>query len=213
MKTMAQHLSGEALTVTGEPNSTYFENEIVKESQVIHPLESPRRKTGGLAIMTGNLATGGSVLRVSGVPSSMMQFRGKAKVFTEEFDAIKYLNGKEIKDPTVLVVKNQGLIGGPCIKGLLPLAGEIVGRNLEERVALTTDARLSGGAIGLSFGLVSPESALGGGLALVKDNDFIRFDVPNRSMQLEMTDDEFDCRKKALPPYVPKTTSAALEKA
>ena len=211
MKVMEKHLSGDPITVTGEPIRTYFENATVSDSRVIHPLESPWKAASGLAIMRGNLATGGSVLRVSGVLPSMMQFRGKAKVFTLEPEAIQYIHENEIVEPTVMVVPNQGLVGGPGIKTLLPLTGEIVGRGLEDRVAVVTDGRLSGGARGLCIALVSPESALGGGIALVRDDDVITIDVAGRRVDLEISDDEFNRRRKSLTSYKMDTNSPLLE--
>jgi dihydroxy-acid dehydratase len=210
MNVLSEMLSGDAMTVTGNPIRTYYEAASVKNPQVIHSLETPWKKESGLAVLKGNIATGGSVLRVSGVLPGMTEFRGKAKVFTSESDAIAYVRKETIEEPTVLVVQNQGLIGAPGIHTLLPLSGEIVGRGVEDKVAVISDGRFSGGARGFCIGLVTPEAALGGEIALVKDGDFIDIDVHNRRVHLETTDAELKERKKEWKTFEPKLNSPFL---
>jgi dihydroxy-acid dehydratase len=182
----------------------------VKNNQVIHSLEAPWKKESGLAVLKGNIATGGSLLRVSGVLPGMLTFRGKARVFTSESDAIHHVRNEDTQEPTVLVVKNQGLIGAPGIHTLLPLSGEIVGRGIEDRVAVITDGRFSGGARGLCIGLVTPEAAQGGTLALVKDGDFIDVDIENRHIHLDTSDAELERRKGEWKPHEPEIQSPFL---
>jgi dihydroxyacid dehydratase/phosphogluconate dehydratase len=210
MKTIERYLFGDVMTVTGEPVRTYYEKAVVKNDQVIHSLESPWRKESSLALLRGNMAAGGSILKVSGVLPSMMKFRGKAKVFASEPNAIRYIREREIKDPTVFVLIQQGLKGAPGIQTLLPLAGEIVGRGLEDRVAIISDGRFSGAARGLCIGLVTPESAEGGEIGLVKDGDFISIDVPNRNLHLEIDDAELDQRREVCVPFAPEINSPFL---
>ncbi len=211
MKALSDHLNGDALTVSGKPVKSYYEKVKVKDTSVIHTFDDPWKKESGLAVMKGNLAEGGSVLRVSGVLPSMMRFRGRAKVFSSEAETIEYIRTSGIEEPTVLVVKNQGLIGAPGIRTLLPLAGEIVGRNIEEKVAIVTDGRFSGGARGLCIGLATPEAAQGGGLSLVQDGDFIAIDIPDRSVALEISETEMERRKNDRVPFEPDQNSPFLD--
>ena len=211
MNVLSDHLNGDELTVSGKPVKSYYEKAEVKDTSVIHSFDNPWMKESGLAVMKGNLAEGGSVLRVSGVLPSMMKFRGQAKVFSTEAETIDYIRNSGIDEPTVLVVKNQGLIGAPGIRTLLPLAGEIVGRDIEEKVAVVTDGRFSGGARGLCIGLATPEAAQGGGLALVQDGDVIAIDISNRSVTLEISESELKRRKKDWVPFKPDQNSPFLE--
>jgi dihydroxy-acid dehydratase len=149
-------------------------------------------------------------VRPSGILPSMMAFSGKAKVFISEEDAIRYIRSNEIKERTVMVIKYQGLKGAPGIRTLLPLSGEIIGRGIEERVAVVTDGRFSGGARGCCVGLVNPEAAEGGLIALVKDDDIVKIDVPNRSLELEISAAEVERRRKTLVPHTVKTNSPYL---
>jgi len=210
MKALETQLNGEAVTVTGEPIKSYYENALVKNSAVICPLESPWRKESGLAVLRGNIAQGGSALRVSGILPHMKNFRGRAKVFMSEAVAIQYLRENRITEPTVFALINQGLIGAPGIRTLLPLSGEIVGSGLEEKVAVVSDGRFSGGARGFCIGLVTPESARGGELGLVQDGDFIAIDVEKRGINLEISDAEMARRKMVFTPYEPKLNSPFL---
>jgi len=211
MHILSDHLNGDALTVSGYPVKSYYEKAEVKDTSVIHSFDNPWMKESGLAVMKGNLAEGGSVLRVSGVLPGMMKFRGQAKVFGSEAETIEYIRTKGIDVPTVLVVKNQGLIGAPGIRTLLPLAGEIVGRDIESKVAVVTDGRFSGGARGLCIGLATPEAAQGGGLSLVQDGDVIAIDIPSRSVVLEISETELKRRKKDWVPFEPDQNSPFLE--
>jgi dihydroxy-acid dehydratase len=198
------------MTVTQKPIRSYYEKASVKNSEVIRPLESPWRRESGLAVMKGNIARGGSVLRVSGILPHMMTFRGRAKVFTSEAQAIQYLRENQISEPLIFVLVNQGLIGAPGIQTLLPLSGEIVGSGLEEKVAIISDGRFSGGARGFCIGLVTPESAGGGELGLVREGDFISVDVEQRSINLEISDGEMARRKETFKPYESKLNSPFL---
>jgi dihydroxy-acid dehydratase len=140
----------------------------------------------------------------------MQVFSGKARVFGSEEDAIRYVRSNETKQPTVLVIKNQGLKGAPGIRTLLPLSGEIIGRGIEGTMAVVTDGRFSGGARGCCVGLVNPEAAEGGLIALVEDGDVVRIDVPGRSLDLEVGKDEIARRRKNLVLHPAKTNSPYL---
>jgi dihydroxy-acid dehydratase len=210
MRAIAHTLDGEALTVTGNSVKTYYEKAIIADPTVIHPFDQPWSSAGGLAILRGNLAEGGSVVRPSGILPSAMTFAGRARVFSFEEDAIEYIRSNEIKERTVMVIKYQGLKGAPGIRTLLPLSGEITGRGIEEMVAVVTDGRFSGGARGCCIGLVNPEAAEGGLIALVRDDDVVKIDVPNRSLELEISAAEVERRRKTLVPYTVKTNSPYL---
>ncbi len=210
MRSIAHKLDAEALTVTGNSIRTYYENAVVADPDVIHSFDDPWSSSGGVAILRGNLAAGGSVVRPSGILPSMMQFSGKAKVFVSEEEAIRYIRSHELTERTVMVIKYQGLKGAPGIRTLLPLSGEIVGRGIEEMVAVVTDGRFSGGARGCCIGLVNPEAAEGGLIAMVEDGDLIRIDIPNRSIGLQIDDAEIERRRKNLAPYAVRTNSPYL---
>ncbi len=210
MRSMAATIDGDALTVTGKSLRTYYENAVVSNPEVIRPVDNPWSSSGGLAILRGNLAQGGSVVRPSGILPTMMQFSGRAKVFVSEEEAIRYIRSNELKERTVMVIKYQGLKGAPGIRTLLPLSGEIIGRGIEEMVAVVTDGRFSGGARGCCIGLVNPEAAEGGLIAMVEDGDSIKIDIPNRSIELEIGDAEMDRRSKNLVLHTVKTNSPYL---
>lgn len=211
MNMLSKHLSGDVMAVTGEPIRSYYENAVVKNKRVIHSMEDPWSTESGIAVLKGNLARGGSVLRVSGVLPTMMTFRGKAIVFNLESEAIQYVRSENVLENTIMVLINQGLIGAPGINTLQALACEIVGRGLEEKVAVITDGRFSGGVRGLCIGLVSPESVEGSGISIVKTGDFIEIDVRKRRIHLDITDVELENRKKIWRPYEPEYTSPLLE--
>ncbi len=210
MKSIAHTLDGDALTVTGSAIKTYYEDAIISNPKVIHSFDDPWSSSGGLAILRGNLAEGGSVVRPSGILPSMMVFSGHARVFISEEDAIQYIRSNDIKQRTVLVIKFQGLKGAPGIRTLLPLSGEIIGRGIEDTVAVVTDGRFSGGARGCCVGLVNPEAAEGGLIALVEDGDIVTIDVASRSIELEISDDEVERRRKNLVLHTVKTNSPYL---
>lgn len=210
MNTIGHTLEGEALTVTGSAVRTYYEKAQVSNREVIRPFDDPWSRSGGLAILRGNLAAGGSVVRPSGILPSMMVFSGQARVFRSEEDAIRHIRSNEIAEPTVLVITYQGLKGAPGIRTLLPLSGEIVGRGIEERVAVVTDGRFSGGARGCCVGLVSPEAAEGGLIALVEDGDVVKIDIARRSMELDISDEEIERRRKRLAVHRVRTNSPYL---
>ncbi|MBN2396028.1 MAG: dihydroxy-acid dehydratase [Candidatus Atribacteria bacterium] len=216
MKEIKEFLNQDVITVNGIPIKTYFEDTLNQDRKIIHSIDSPWREDGGLAILKGNIAEEGSVLRLSGVPKQFLTkvFKGEAKVFISEDKALKYLKTIDTKDIIdkrfVLVVKNQGLSGYPGINTLLPLTGEITGMDLEEKIAVLTDGNFSGGTRGMCVGLVSPESAMGGNLALIKDNDVLEIDIANRKICMELDDLEFLKRKKEIKNPVIETNSPCL---
>src|SRR6202161_4809947 len=183
-----KNLHPKTLTVTGLTIASESESAIENPGQqVIAPLERPLKKTGGLVILKGNLAPEGCVAKISG--HERLEHRGPARVFESEEDAMAAVTAKKIKAGDVVVIRYEGPKGGPGMREMLGVTAAIVGEGLGSSVALLTDGRFSGATRGLMAGHVSPEAALGGPIAGVRDGDMIRFDVRARVLQLEISDD------------------------
>jgi len=194
-----KHLHPKTLTVTGLSLSAESESAIETPGQeVIAPLEKPLKKTGGLVILKGNIAPEGSVAKISG--HERLQHRGPARVFESEEDAMAAVTGKKIRAGDVVVIRNEGPKGGPGMREMLSVTGAIVGEGLGETVALLTDGRFSGATHGLMAGHVSPEAALGGPIAALRDGDMILFDVNQRKLEAEISNEEIRRRMSAWKP-------------
>jgi dihydroxy-acid dehydratase len=181
------HLNPKALTVTGHSLSAESESAVETPGQeVIAPLDRPLKKTGGLVILKGNLAPEGCVAKISG--HERLSHRGPARVFESEEDAMTAVTSKQIKAGDVLVIRNEGPKGGPGMREMLSVTGAIVGEGLGGSVALLTDGRFSGATHGLMMGHVSPEAALGGPIAAVREGDIINIDVTRRLLEVEVDD-------------------------
>src|SRR5271156_6246604 len=163
--------------------------------EVIVPLDKPLKATGGLVILKGNLAPEGCVAKISG--HERLEQRGPARVFESEEDAMAAVTAKKIKAGDVVVIRNEGPKGGPGMREMLGVTAAIVGEGLGETVALLTDGRFSGATHGLMAGHVSPEAALGGPIAAVRDGDMIRFDTRKRVLEVEISDDVLKQRMAA----------------
>jgi len=191
-----EHLHPKTLTVTGLSISAESERAIETPGQeVIAPLEKPLKKTGGLVILKGNIAPEGCVAKISG--HERLQHRGPARVFESEEDAMAAVTGKKIRAGDVVVIRNEGPKGGPGMREMLSVTGAIVGEGLGDTVALLTDGRFSGATHGLMAGHVSPEAALGGPIAAVRDGDMILFDVDQRKLEAEISEEEIRRRMSA----------------
>jgi dihydroxy-acid dehydratase len=198
-----KHLHPKTLTVTGLSISAESERAMETPGQeVIAPLEKPLKKTGGLVILKGNIAPEGCVAKISG--HERLQHRGPARVFESEEDAMAAVTGKKIRAGDVVVIRNEGPKGGPGMREMLSVTGAIVGEGLGETVALLTDGRFSGATHGLMAGHVSPEAALGGPIAAVRDGDMIRFDVNQRKLEAEISAEEIRRRMSAWKPPPPR---------
>jgi dihydroxy-acid dehydratase len=195
----AKCADGSTLTVT---RRTFAEEaKDAKETPgqpVIAPLDHPLKKTGGLVILKGNLAPEGCVAKISG--HERLEQRGPARVFESEEDAMSAVTGKRIKAGDVVVIRNEGPKGGPGMREMLSVTGAIVGEGLGASVALLTDGRFSGATHGLMAGHVSPEAALGGPIAAVRDGDMIHFDVSKRILEVEISDEVLRQRMKEWKP-------------
>jgi dihydroxy-acid dehydratase len=180
------------------------------DQEVIAPLEKPLKKTGGIVILKGNLAPEGCVAKISG--HERLQHRGPARVFESEEDAMAAVTGKQIHSGDVVVIRYEGPKGGPGMREMLSVTGAIVGEGLGPSVALLTDGRFSGATHGLMAGHVSPEAALGGPIAAVKDGDMIRLDVTQRVLEVEISDEVLRERMETWLPPQPRYATGVFAK-
>lgn len=178
----------------------------VLDEDVIHPFDAPVYPTGGIAVLKGNLAPDGSVVKEGAVDKEMLVHSGPAKVFNNEEEAVEAITGGKIVAGDVVVIRYEGPKGGPGMREMLTPTATITGMGLGKDVALITDGRFSGATRGASIGHVSPEAAAGGTIAVVKDGDIIEIDIPNRRLNVKLSDEEIARRKAALPPYKANVT-------
>jgi dihydroxy-acid dehydratase len=200
----ANTLNLDQLTVTGKTLGENLATAAVKDADVIRPLDRPYSERGGLAVMFGNLAPNGAVLKTGAVAQSMQKHRGPAVIFESEESAAQGVLDGKVKTGDVVVIRYEGPRGGPGMQEMLAPTANIMGRGLGESVALITDGRFSGATRGACIGHVSPEAAAGGPIALVQQGDTISIDVPNRTITLEVPDAELARRKAAWRPHPPK---------
>lgn len=203
-------LHTDCITVTGKTVGENIANCVNRNPDVIRPVENPYSKTGGLAVLKGNLAPDGSVVKRSAVVPEMMQHSGPARVFECEEDAIAAIKGGKIVAGDVVVIRYEGPKGGPGMREMLNPTSAIAGMGLASSVALITDGRFSGASRGASIGHVSPEAAVGGPIALVEEGDIIDIDIDNLSLNLRVSDEELEKRKAAWQPREPKVTTGYL---
>jgi dihydroxy-acid dehydratase len=203
-------LDTDCMTVTGKTVGENIKYAVNKNPEVIRPLDRPYSKTGGLAVLKGNLAPDGSVVKRSAVVPEMMVHQGPARVFDCEEDAIAAIKGGKIVDGDVVVIRYEGPKGGPGMREMLNPTSAIAGMGLGSTVALITDGRFSGASRGASIGHVSPEAAVGGPIALVQEGDQIAIDIPNMSIQLLVDDAELEKRRAEWKPREPKVTTGYL---
>ncbi|MBP5245050.1 MAG: dihydroxy-acid dehydratase [Clostridia bacterium] len=189
-------LHTDVMTVTGKTMGENVADCKNLDTSIIRPIENPYSANGGIAVLKGNLAPDGCVVKQSAVAPEMMVHKGPARVFDSEEEAIKSIYAKEIKPGDVVVIRYEGPKGGPGMREMLNPTSAICGMGLGESVALITDGRFSGATRGASIGHVSPEAASGGNIALVKNNDIISIDIKNCSITLEVSDEELERRRK-----------------
>ena len=205
-------LNTECMTVTGKTVGENIKNAINRNPEVIRPVDNPYTKTGGLAVLKGNLAPDGSVVKRSAVVPEMLVHEGPARVFDSEEDAIAAIKGGKIVEGDVVVIRYEGPKGGPGMREMLNPTSAIAGMGLGSSVALITDGRFSGASRGASIGHVSPEAAVGGPIALVEEGDIISIDIPNYKMTLKVSDEELAARKAKWQPREPKVTTGYLRR-
>lgn len=197
-------------TVSGHRIRDIQEHARVFYSDVLRPVDKAYHPEGGLAVLFGNLAPEGAVVKQSAVSENMMRFTGKARCFDREEDAMQAILGGEIKPGTVIVIRYEGPKGGPGMREMLAPTSAVIGMGLGESVALITDGRFSGGTRGPCIGHISPEAAEGGPIAYIQDGDEIEIDIPNKKMTLKVSDDELEHRKKTMKLLGPKIKQGYL---
>ena len=204
-------LHGDAMTVTGKTLRENIEAvETIDDQPVVYTIESPRSPTGGLAILWGNVAPDGAVIKVAG--HQERKYEGPARVFDQEPAAFQAIQRGEIKAGDIVVIRYEGPIGGPGMQEMLSVTAAIVGQGLGDDVALVTDGRFSGASHGPMVGHVAPEAAVGGPIALLQEGDIITLDIPNRRLNVKLTDEELASRRSKWQPIPPNYTTGALAK-
>jgi dihydroxy-acid dehydratase len=196
MHEISRVLNGNARSVTLKPISATYKNVTVRDREVIRPFAKPYSKTGGLAILFGNLAPGGAVVKSGAVAPGMMVHQGPARVYENEEKATQGIMSRKIKKGDVIVIRYEGPRGGPGMREMLTPTSLLSGMGLDESVALITDGRFSGGTRGAAIGHVVPEAANGGPIAAVQDGDIISINIPARKLELKVTDAELKKRLK-----------------
>lgn len=203
-------LHPERVTVTGRTLRENNEGAKVLNSEVIRPLSNPYSEVGGLSILYGNIAKDGSVIKVAGVDPDISKFTGKAICFSSHDEAVDGIDSGLVKAGHVVVIRYEGPKGGPGMPEMLNPTSHLIGRGLGKDVALITDGRFSGATHGICVGHVSPEAAAGGEIALIKDDDNITIDLVKRTLDVDLTNEELEKRRKELKPFVPKVKSGYL---
>ena len=198
------------ITATGKTVGENFAGAHVKDYDIIRPIDKPYSETGGIAVMWGNIAQNGCVVKRSAVAPEMLSHTGPARVFDSEEDAIEAIYTGKIVDGDVVVIRYEGPKGGPGMREMLNPTSALAGMKLDKTVALITDGRFSGASRGASIGHVCPEAAAGGNIGLLQEGDIIEIDIPNSKINAKVSDEEFDARRKdhVVPPS--KATSGWL---
>ena len=184
------------ITATGKTVGENFAGAHVKDYDIIRPIDKPYSETGGIAVMWGNIAQDGCVVKRSAVAPEMLSHTGPARVFDSEEDAIEAIYTGKIVDGDVVVIRYEGPKGGPGMREMLNPTSALAGMKLDKTVALITDGRFSGASRGASIGHVCPEAAAGGNIGLLQEGDIIEIDIPNSKINAQVSDEEFDARRK-----------------
>ncbi|MDE5600477.1 MAG: dihydroxy-acid dehydratase, partial [Oscillospiraceae bacterium] len=203
-------LKTDSITCSCKTVGENIKNSINKDESVIRPIENPYSKTGGIAVLRGNLAPDSCVVKRSAVCEDMLIHEGPAKCFDSEEEAQEAINTGKIVPGDVVVIRYEGPKGGPGMREMLNPTSSIVGRGLGDSVALITDGRFSGATRGAAIGHVSPEAAVGGPIALVEDGDIISIDIMANKLELKVDEQELELRSKKLKPRKPKITTGYL---
>ena len=205
-------LNTDCMTVSGKTIGECIATAYNRNPEVIRTVDNAYSKTGGLAVLSGNLAPDGSVVKRSAVVPEMLVHEGPARVFDSEEDAIAAIKGGKIVEGDVVVIRYEGPKGGPGMREMLNPTSAIAGMGLGSSVALITDGRFSGASRGASIGHVSPEAAVGGPIALVEEGDIISIDIPGLKLELKVSDEELAARKAKWQPREPKVTTGYLKR-
>ena len=205
-------IHGDCKTVTGKTVAENVARAVNRNPEVIRPLDNPYTKTGGLAVLFGNLAPNGAIVKRSAVKPEMLVNTGTAKCFDSEEEAIAAIYAGKIVPGDIVVIRYEGPAGGPGMREMLSPTSAIVGMKLDTTVALLTDGRFSGASCGAAIGHISPEAAAGGPIAYIKDGDKIAIDIPNYSLKLLVSDEEMEERKKTMKTREPKKLTGYLKR-
>ncbi len=197
-------------TVTGKPMGENLKEHAVQNADVIRPIDAPYSKTGGIAVLSGNLAPDGCVVKRAAVAEDMLTHEGPARVFDSEDAAIEAIYAQEIRPGDVVVIRYEGPAGGPGMREMLSPTSALAGQGLDKQVALITDGRFSGATRGAAIGHVSPEAAKGGVIGLVKEGDRILIDIPAGEITLKVSEEELAKRRTAFAPLPPKINTGVL---
>ena len=205
-------LNKDCITVTGKTLGGNIAKAKILNKEVIHPLKNAYTKTGGLSILTGNLAPKGAVIKTAGVAPKMLTHKGPAVIFESQEDACDGILAGKVKAGDVVVIRHEGPKGGPGMQEMLSPTSYIMGAGLGESVALITDGRFSGGTRGACIGHISPEAAVGGPIGLLKNGDIIEIDIPKNSLKVKLSKTELAKRQKTWKPPKPKIKKGCLAK-
>ena len=197
-------------TITGKTLGENIKNVEIKDSNVIRSIEDPYSKTGGLAVLFGNLAPEGSIVKTGAVDTKMLVHKGPARIYESQDEALKGIAAKEVQAGDVVVIRYEGPQGGPGMPEMLSPTSAIMGMGLGDKVALLTDGRFSGGTRGACIGHISPEAAEKGPIAVLKQGDIISINIPEKKLEVEISDNEIKERLKSLPDFEPKIKSGYL---
>ncbi|MEM2111276.1 MAG: dihydroxy-acid dehydratase [Candidatus Bathyarchaeia archaeon] len=212
MKILKDKLHLDAITVTGKTVGENIKNAVVYDANVIRPLNNPVHMQGGIAILTGNLAPNGAVVKVTAISPKILVHKGPARVFDSEEESMKAILDKKIEKGDVIVIRYEGPKGGPGMREMLSPTSAIVGMGLSESVVMVTDGRFSGATRGPCIGHVSPEAAEGGPIAALKDGDLIEVDIPKRKLNVILNKEELNKRLAEWKPRPPKIGSSYLRR-
>jgi dihydroxy-acid dehydratase len=205
-------INEQSMTVYGKPLGEML-NEIkagTKDLSVIRSIENPVHKTGGLAILTGNLAPDGAIVKQSAVADEMLKHSGPARIFNSEEEAFRAIMDAKIQNGEVIVVRYEGPMGGPGMREMLSPTSALAGMEMDKEVALITDGRFSGASRGAAIGHVSPEAAAKGPIAAIREGDIIEIDIPNKTLNVQLPDGEIRKRIAKLPAFEPKVKTGYL---
>ena len=205
-------IQGQCKTVTGKTVAENVAHAVNRNPEVIRPIDNPYTKTGGLAVLFGNLAPNGAIVKRSAVKPEMLVNTGTAKCFDSEEEAIAAIYAGKIVPGDIVVIRYEGPAGGPGMREMLSPTSAIVGMKLDTTVALLTDGRFSGASCGAAIGHISPEAAAGGPIAYIKDGDKIAINIPNYSLKLLVSDEEMEERKKTMKIREPKKLTGYLKR-
>ncbi len=212
MKEISESLKLDARTVLGKSLGEVIEHARVEDRNVIRSLSNPYRPTGGLSMLFGNLAPDGAVVKSAAVDPQMLTHKGPARVFDSEDDATTAIMEGNFQSGDILVIRYEGPKGGPGMREMLTPTSLLSGMGMDKEVAMITDGRFSGGSRGAAIGHASPEAAVGGPIAIIRDGDIIRIDIPNYKLELELTEEEIKRRFDTLPRFEPRVKNGYLKR-